>query len=779
MANYSHRKWPVYALIIGVALVIITGGATHEYSQAFLLLLTGAFLIFTPIEKTPERGALLPLLALLGWMLISTWVPFPVKTAADWIALKDPVLSSGVAVSAQPWLSFEKTGFYFVGLCWLMLVMQRPLSHYRRLEILQWVVWMVGTLAAVTVVCSVLKIQHPFTWGTHRFSFFPNHNQSGAVLAMGGILALGFIVRSMRKREWEMFAYMAVFAIICVALFMGMSRSAVIIMIGGSVLYILLTLEKKHYRFYLKMGVPFVVIFAALFLLYGGSLLDEFVGVLKTGGLGEEIRVHIWMDATQMASSFALFGVGLGNFRYFFPYFIHQASTPQSIYHPESDFLWIWCELGLVGLIIVMVGIVALLRRLDLVDIFKSKGTRLMGFVAICMFLLASMIEVSGHRLGTVLLVLLIYGLIQPEDVKLHRFAGLTLISRFVGIMFILASGYWTYGMLLDKPLVSTEVIAYSLRDTDEIYRKIEPAEFDQILDGWINRYPMMPGLHNLKGITAVSTGNLERAVDGFDKSHLLNPVWWRPYMNHGLYLQAPDFVTALRYWKEGLAVAGSERMEAFEFLVPKVDPSKLADLRDLTYGDRNLQFLYFSRLRFIPVEFSRELGLELAINPELKGFRSEQKQAMLWRFGQLNGSVMLKRLLDRYPVLGSENWTIRAQMRAGEGQYKEASRLAVMNLPEPEMIDLTKSRTLTVIRTEYLLDSDDPLKVIALVQRQKHDANYQDAQITLEIARSKGVKHEYLEYQLALVYFHLGKYKDSWERFERIIDKSVKWDKL
>lgn len=776
MANFSHRSWTVYSLIVGVALLIASGGGTNEYSQVFLLLLTGCFLIIAPIRKLPEHRVSLVLLGILAWMLLSTWLPFPFETAADWVAAKRSGLNSGEGISAQPVLSSEKILFFFVGLCWLLLVIQKPLHHYRRLEVMRWVVWIVALLAVITVSCVITDIQHPFTWGTHRFSFFPNHNQSGAIFAMGGIVTLGFLTRSMKKREWVVVAYLAALIVICLAVFIGMSRSAVIVLFGGCAIYILLTLERKNFRFYLKIGVPIILVFAASFILYGGKLLDEFMALLSIGGVTDEIRVHIWIDATRMALAFPVFGVGLGNFRYFFPYFMESVSTPQAIYHPESDFLWVWTELGLIGLFLVFAAIVFLLVRLDFKDVRKSKGVRLAGFLAIFMFLLASLIEVSGHRLGTAMMALMIYGLIQPEDAKFHRIKGLKWVSRSVGVLLVVMALSWAYLMVSKVPLVSSQVFAFSEKSLPEIYETYDPESLDHTIDRWLQRYPMVAGLHNLKGISAITSGNLERAVEGFDSAHALNPVWWKPYINHGIYIHSMDFDTALRYWRTGLSLAGNQNVEAFEFIIGRIPSKRIVDLRDLAYGDRDLQFCFLSRLRNMPAEYSKEMGLELAINPELNGFSSEQKEALLWRFSQINGPAMLRRLLDRYPSLGTENWSIRSLLRAGEGMYKDAARLAVMNYPEPQMIDLSKNRTQTAIRTEYLLASKDPLKVIALVQKQKQDGDYEEAMVTLEVSRGKGVSHPYLEYQRALVNFHLGRYEESWDIFERIIERSIDW---
>ncbi len=776
MAPYSQKNWSVYAWIASILVVIVSGGGTHEYGQLFLLVLTGFWLIVTPVERLPGFALVGSLAALLLWMLVSAWMPMPFPNAVDWVATENPSFAKASGISAQPWLSTEKAAFFAVGLCWFFMLIQRPMSHYRRVGVLKWVTWAITLLAVVTILGSVLGFQHPFSWGTHRFSFFPNHNQSGAVFAMGGMLALGLVIRSMKRREWEMFLFLIPIAAISVALIMGMSRSAVMTMAAGCGIYLLLTLERRNSKFYLKLGLPVLLVFVATFMLYGGKLLDEFVSVLRSGGVGSEIRVHIWLDAARMAATFPVFGVGLGNFRYFFPFFMEHTFTSQAIHHPESDLLWVCTELGLVGFILVLIAIVLMIRRLDPVDIYRSKGIRLIGFVAISMFLFASLIEVSGHRLGTVLLALLIYALIQPGDASLHALPGVKHLSRAIGVLWLILAGVWGFSLYQNRPFVSSEIFRYVQHDPNVLFDADPPEVWSQRLDQWIERYPMVPALHNAKAVTALAVGDVERAIEGFDRSHQLNPVWWRPYMNHGLYLQDFDFDTSLRYFMGGMQVARSSGIEAFEFVAPRVRPERFPELRDLTYGSRNLQFLYFARLRNMPIEYSRELGLELAINPELDGFSSEQKQSLLWRFCEINGPEMLRRLMDRYPVLGKENWTVRAQLKAGEGDFREASRLALMNYPEPDMIDLTKARTLAAIRTEYLQDSNDPLKVIALVQKHKIDGNYAEALISLEVARQKGFKLPYLRYQTALVLFHLEKYEEAWTHFERMIWEQLRW---
>lgn len=767
----------MYALITGVTLVIVSGGGTNPYSQIFLLLFTGAFLLIFPPTHLPGKWLVGTITAIVTWVIISNWIPFPFACATDWLRTIDLELTSSRSISAQPVLSTENSIFFICALSWLLLVLDKPLRHYHRMRCFHFLTWVLTSLALITLVGIILHLQHPLTWGTHRFSFFPNHNQTGVVLAMGGIFAMGMIIRSIKKHDWTGFLYVGCYIIVALAVFMGMSRSAVVVLMGGSALCLVFILEKRNYKFYLKIGVPFLLLFLAVFMLYGGKLLDEFASIFHSGEGSGELRLYIYADTLKIIKQFPVWGIGLGNFRYFFPMFQEYADTSQSIFHPESSFLWLWTELGLPGVVFISVGIILLFLRLDPVDIVKTKGARLIGFVSIIMFLFGSLFEVSSHRLGTVLLAIVVFGLSQPETARLNPSKLFSIACRFSGVAYILLALVWVGALLNNKPFTKEDVRALSIQPIVEIMQGKELKDTSDQIDTLIAHYPLMHRLYEVKGrLLLQEEGHLSEADEVFRRGQLLVPNSWNTYIYHGLFLYAFDFERALSYWNEGISRAGNAQQDAFVLITLNIPKEMYPRLRDLTYSSRDIQFLYFSRLRGVPVEFSRELGLELAINPELDGFSSEQKQALLWRFTELNGVSMLKRLLERHPVLGSENWTTRAQMQAGIGNHKESARLAVMNLPRPKMIDLTHDWSMTSIRSQYILDSNDPLKVIALVQKQESDGFYEDALTTIQVAFRRGIENEFLEFELPLVYFYLGQYEKSWEQFQRIIARSIEW---
>ena len=767
----------MYVLIIGVALILATGGGTNPYSQILILVFTGIYLLVVPPKHLPDKWIVRACLALLAWVAISTWVPMPFHCATDWLKEHQPGLIESGSVSAQPWLSTEKSLFLICALAWLFIVLDRPINHYGRVKCMVLLNWVLAILGLVTIVGIIVGFKHPLSWETHRFSFFTNYNQSGMMLAMAGILSMGMIIRTVKRRDWKVIFFMMSFGVSAFAITLGMSRSSFLALTVGCILNFILALEGKNFRFYLKLGIPFFLVLIAVFVSYSGTLLDEFMNLVKSGGITEEFRVWIFIDSLRLISHFPVFGVGLGNFRYFLPFFQESVNTVHSIYHPESDFLWLLSELGLVGVIIVSAGIYLLFRRLDPRDILRTKGSRLIGLLALGLFLLINLFEVSGHRLGTILLVCIFYGLTQPETAILRKSRVLPVLSRVCAVLMLVIAGFWTVRKFNNDTVTRDDVMRQSEQSLNEYLgdRNIEDA-ISQI-DGWLSHYPMMYQLHSLRGRLALNAGHPIDEVDtDFRRSQFLMPIRWRPFIYNGIFIHEADFDAALDYWRAGIRVAKDDAKDAFRTITSYVSKDLYPGLRDLVYTYPSLKYFYFSGMKFDSARFVREFGLELAINPELNGFNPDQKRVLLWKYIDIVGVPVLRQLVTRYPHLADEDWRFQALLAADDENYEEACSIARKNVPPVEMIDLTDGRVLNFIRTEYLRDSDDPLKGIAMIQKQISDGFYEDACITIQIVLNKNVKRDYLEYELALVYDKLGRYEESWALFKKTISNPIRW---
>jgi tetratricopeptide (TPR) repeat protein len=427
--------------------------------------------------------------------------------------------------------------------------------------------------------------------------------------------------------------------------------------------------------------------------------------------------------------------------------------------------------LGLPGILLLGVGMFLLLRRLRLLRALHGKSSRFSCGVAAFLFMVMGLIEVSGHRLGTVILAAILYGLGQPQVVPRLTMRWLPGVVRAMGALFLLLGGLWVMAISQGQPATSEEVFDY-LNQQGRTLQDLED------LDTWVERLPLAARLHHLAGWRAMADGEsgVRAASLSFERFQALAPRRWRQLIEHGLAVYPYDLELALAYWEKAISRAGENEVTAFGIIARGMTTNDYPKLRELTNDSADLRFAYFAGLRQDRLLFSREFGLELARNPKLSGFGTEQKRSLLWQYGELQGISVVARILEQNPSLGSDHWMIVALLDAESGDYGKAVELALQRLSEPEMLDLTGGRGMSTIRAHYLMDSIDPLKVIALVQQQKQEGLYHEAMVIIEVAARKGVRHPYLDYQVAWLHFQLGHHEEAWKLLRERIRNSLVW---
>src|SRR5258708_24250439 len=101
-------------------------------------------------------------------------------------------------------------------------------------------------------------------------------------------------------------------------------------------------------------------------------------------------------------------GVGLGNFRALFPLYRSASINQQSVWHPESDWLWLAAESGWLAVGLALGLAVAVLRGAFPLTQGSRRHLRAAALAAGIAALLHSTFDVPGHRLGSALLALFV-----------------------------------------------------------------------------------------------------------------------------------------------------------------------------------------------------------------------------------------------------------------------------------------------------------------------------------------------------------------------------------
>jgi len=153
-------------------------------------------------------------------------------------------------------------------------------------------------------------------------------------------------------------------------------------------------------------------------------LVERFV---RDGVSGLGMRAAIQQDAWAMAMEHAATGVGMGSFEDVFPMFRSASASTVRAAHPESDWLWLVCESGLLTGLFAWGVAVALARRC-----WRQKDDGVVGLAALVAVLVHGLLDVPAHSAPVFFLAAALAGsgwLSRPSRV-----------ARPVGIGLILAA---------------------------------------------------------------------------------------------------------------------------------------------------------------------------------------------------------------------------------------------------------------------------------------------------------------------------------------------------
>jgi hypothetical protein len=193
--------------------------------------------------------------------------------------------------------------------------------------------------------------------------------------------------------------------------FWSFSRGAVILFFAGLAVWALGRAGQIRSIRWAALLAALILAGVSVFTSFGGDTARRFFGEGVTVGF----RSLIYRDSLAMLADGPWCGVGLGSFSAVFPQYRAASIIQQSVLHPESDWLWVAAETGWPGVagILLMAG-AAFVGAFPL-SRGSGRAIRWACLVATMLFAVHAAIDVSGHRLGTVLPILLLASMALAE----------------------------------------------------------------------------------------------------------------------------------------------------------------------------------------------------------------------------------------------------------------------------------------------------------------------------------------------------------------------------
>jgi tetratricopeptide (TPR) repeat protein len=434
-------------------------------------------------------------------------------------------------------------------------------------------------------------------------------------MALGAMLALGLCAYSIRARRTQALLWATAFGLCLVALFYSNSRGPLCLLALGSFCGILIRQRISVRGFAIAASLFLFISSAAL--LIGGDVTDRLVGLFSEG-VG--LRVQIYQDTIQLVRTVPVGGIGLGNFDAIFPWFRNASLNGQRILHPESDWLWLVSETGVVSVAFLVIASVCCFGWPVRATHTREEDVQLASKIAIVLFVINSLFDVPGHRFGTILPLLFVAGIYCCSTLTAEGAQVVPWISRLLGI------GLLAFGVILLRFDAMESQLQLVLTHGDW-------EEAEKLASRALARTPLNWSLYITRGYANVHEKKWLQAIADFRYALLLEPKLGIIPFDEGRAWIGVNVPMAVAAWKECLRRSrGDERTEYYRQILDGSarDERLLEATLRLSDGDSTLALvaLRSGRADFKTLQFLEEEKPKLDSGQICVVLKAEARQA-------------------------------------------------------------------------------------------------------------------------------------------------------
>ena len=752
-------------------LACFLGGATHKWAEGIVVALLGLFLVFRPPRYSLGLAInlilLLFLLLPLAGFLPADWFFKPAWRAAF---TDDFGISLPTTVGPQPWITLTCWLSLLAGVSWLYVMCSEPLGLR---EVRTAVRMFTAGIAMLAIVCVLLWLRHgvlPFWHNQWGFGPFPNRNQTGDLFGLTAIMILVCGQDDLRKGRKRWIGWLIAFGFVIAAVIFSYSRAGVGILVAGCALWLGMFSLRQRSPSKIAVVVSFLLLLCTALLIFGGPTLERFH--LRNFGafdVSSDFRWRIFSDVFQLLRDSPWVGIGLGNFESVFATFRASSFSEQRALHPESDWLWITSELGWLSVILVIAGFVFIVRKSFPLEEGTNQRYRLGTLIAALLFALHGLIDVSGHRVGTVFAAIFLLGLSIHRPFSLRRMGRISILFRLVGLFLLVVGVTWTvsargYKLLPGSVGVSNvkhfAVIANQDRDFQEALR---------LTNLGLEWAPLDWELYFSRAIAEVPLKQTAGALDDFRRARCLEPSSYElPLAEGTAWLAANQPALAATAWQEALRRA-PERSGVFAVMLTSASlhsPELRRMLAERGVSRHDLALPYLSQLT--GADFNSAVGEVLKNDPELSSYSEPEKLALFSLWSERGDGEMLAPAVQRHPAWLSYAWFGIAKYDAGKGDFRAAYDLGQKYGEPAPMPRITSSGNgqvdLIQLESKFRGSPDNYMVGYELYRAQKQAGRTDDALQTVRHFSERKGTPAYWRFAEAQLWAEKQNYERAWK---------------
>src|SRR3954471_5729489 len=637
-----HRSLGSISGGAGIALLPVLacflGGGTLKWEEGIVVGCLGLLLLVRPPQRS--LGVVLNCLFLifigLGALafLPARWFFFPPWRTA---LINDFATALPTTVSAQPWISGTCLVSLIAGTTWLYYVATSEAELRSVRSQLRLFVFGIVVLALLSIVVYLAHISMPFWSNQRNFGPFPNRNQTANLFGITAIVLLACGQDDLRHGRNRWVLWLIGLGILVTAIILNLSRAGIGILVGGSALWIAVVALRQRSSARIALGFSFVLLLLTAILLLGGQTLARF-NFHQPGGTGltADFRWKIFHDAFDLIRASPWCGVGLGNFEPIFATFRHESVTQTRALHPESDWIWLWAELGWPALLVTILGVILLIRHVLPLQEGTNQRFRLAALLGAIIFAIHGVVDVSAHRVGTAYAALFLFGMALHRPQTFKRSITISIFFRLVGLGLIVSGVGWAMAAKKNQLLPGSVGVSSVKQLSPVSMRGRDYDEAIKLNSRGLEWAPLDWQLYFARALAEIGGRKPENALDDFRRARFLEPNSFEVPMAEGTAWLAVEPIYAATAWREALrrTTTGAQRLEVYGNMFSKAaveNPEVGRILQDVGVTQHDLVLAYLSRVS--GPRFSEELKRFLKNDPDLRTLTDPEKLALfsLW----------------------------------------------------------------------------------------------------------------------------------------------------
>lgn len=766
-----------YALLLLWGVVLLTGGGLPFFSKALALIGMGALIAWKPPRLSEQpwilwggAGSLLLTLAMLV-------VPRFGGVGPTFAALKENFqLEIPRTLSVQPQATTEILFIQVALIGTLLLVLNHPLSSTSRREVMRVLIVVLACFGLGILVGNAVHARWVFAEQAQVFSFIANRNQMANLMMIGVVLCFGTTWGSLEKKgNWALLGIFLL-VILLLALFELRSRACLILAFLGILTWIALKSMRGRRAPYIKAGIPVTLLLFSLFLYFGDESRDRVLDQITAGtSLTADFRLLIYRDTLAMFLERPWTGFGYGNFEAVFPQFRDLTFQAQRVVHPESDLFWLLTEGGVIGLAFILLLVAGILKITFPRMQEERDSARLLGFLCLILFLFHSFVDVSGHRIVTLLLAIFLVGMgVRRRDREQARElpAFYPLVWRGVGVLVLLLGVTWWASPLASIP---TKEEHYRVLFEDSLAQSLESNDFqklESLSTAYVAAFPVSYQSHFNRARAQLLQRQTAAAAQQFRIARFLNPVSQRLTFWEGEVWLGINPQWSLDAWRETLNRPEDpnhdfrRQMANYYSKYPQIQEGLL----QLSEVDGGLRLFLLRQLN--GRQFNTELERDIAYDPTLSLYSPEARSFLLRRWARFGGGEPLFAFIRENPEVVEHPWELEAVGLANAGQTREAIRTIRGALGQPEIpVDSNLTDVLQLER-EFRRNPRDLLRGAVLLKKQIEEKRWAQALQTALVMSRNPDAPSYVYFWAGEIYFMQDELENSWSFFEEYLDR-------